>query len=243
MNDCCWYREDDGKDKCGYWMPDSWHDCVGCNNCGIYKEERKMDNKFNTETIEKQQKMYATPIMNKVNKAIEGVGEDAEVVVNEKGGKQSKSPMAMHLLDPKYLKEWAEDKAETFEYLDEGDSTCVDIDDIEVHGCYKAIQHIAEYMLNGIDFNLTMAMDSIECEELQQVIKIAKILQYGADRYAPNNWRLIPEEEHINHALIHLVAHIAGDTQDNHLDHALCRLMMAKATDKSGKFEYGEYVA
>ena len=29
---------------------------------------------------------------------IEGVGKDAEIVTNEKGGKQSKAPMAMHLI-------------------------------------------------------------------------------------------------------------------------------------------------
>ena len=73
-------------------------------------------------------------------------------------------------------------------------------------------------------------------------MSIAKVLQYGADRYAPNNWRLIPQEEHINHALIHIVAHLAGDTQDEHIDHALCRLMMAYATDKSAGFAYGAYI-
>jgi len=86
-------------------------------------------------------------------------------------------------------------------------------------------------------------MDSLNSEEIQQVINIAKILQYGADRYAPNNWRLIPEEEHINHALIHIIAHIAGDRQDDHINHALCRLMMAYATKPSEKFAYGAYVA
>ena len=32
-----------------------------------------------------------------------------------------------------------------------------------------------------------------------------------------------------------------GDTQDNHLDHALCRLMMAYATNKSENFDYKGY--
>ena len=86
-------------------------------------------------------------------------------------------------------------------------------------------------------------MDCLCDDEVQQVINIAKILQYGADRYAPNNWRLIPEEEHINHALIHLIAHLAGDTQDDHINHALCRLMMAKSTKKSENFAYGAYIA
>ena len=34
---------------------------------------------------------------------IEGVGQDAEIITNENGGKQSKSPSALYLLDPTYL--------------------------------------------------------------------------------------------------------------------------------------------
>lgn len=176
-------------------------------------------------------------------KVIDGVGEDAEVVTNAAGGKQSKSPMAMHLVDPNFLLNFARNKAEELEYLDAGDSTCVDDGDIDKYNCYRAIENIANYMLTGIEFSLIMAMDSLNCEELDQVIQIAKILQYGADKYAPNNWRLIPEEEHINHALVHIIAHLAGDKQDEHINHALCRLMMAMSTDKSEKFEYGAYVA
>lgn len=57
-----------------------------------------------------------------------------------------------------------------------------------------------------------------------------------------NNWRLIPQEEHINHALIHYLAFILGDTQDEHLEHCMCRLMMAYATQKSPDFNYTKYV-
>ena len=65
-------------------------------------------------------------------KVIDGVGEDAEVVTNAAGGKQSKSPMAMHLVDPNFLLNFARNKAEELEYLDEGDSTCVDDEDIDI---------------------------------------------------------------------------------------------------------------
>ena len=34
---------------------------------------------------------------------IDGVGKDADIVTNGNGGMQSKSPMAMHLLDPDFL--------------------------------------------------------------------------------------------------------------------------------------------
>ena len=87
-----------------------------------------------------------------------------------------------------------------------------------------------------IIFRLTLNKDKI-------ITRIAKVLQYGAGRYEPNNWRLIPQEEHINHALIHIIAHLAGDTQDDHIDHALCRLMMAYSTKTSPNFCYINYVS
>lgn len=175
-------------------------------------------------------------------KVIDGVGADAEIVTNERGGKQSKSPMAMHLLDPNFLIDFAKNKAEELEYEDEGESTCVDGEDIDKYRCYKAMEFIGNFMLLDDKMFLQYAMDKLNCEELQQIISIAKVLQYGASRYKANNWRLIPQEEHINHALIHIIAHLAGDTQDDHLDHALCRLMMAYATEPSEKFAYGAYV-
>lgn len=195
---------------------------------------QQFDNKFGL--IESPKKLNTT--------IIEGVGKDAKIITNEKGGKQSKAPMAMHLVDPIYLIKVFKNKAQELEYLDDGDSTCVDPENMDKYSCCRAIENIGIFMLNGIDFNLTMAMDELSnSDDLEQVITIAKVLQYGAERYEPNNWRLIPEEEHINHALIHLIAHLAGDTQDDHIDHALCRLMMAKATGKSVNFTYGAYVA
>lgn len=216
---CC-FQDSDG--NCGYNMPDTLRECVHKG------EEYKCTGYF--EPTEKVVR-------------IEGVGEDAEIITNAAGGRQSKSPMAMHLVDPYYLEEMFKDLAEKEEYCDEGDSTCVRAESIDKHSCCRAIEYIAAYMRSGVDFELTLAMDSLCDDELQQVTRIAKVLQYGADRYEPNNWRLIPEEEHINHALIHIIAHLMGDTQDEHIDHALCRLMMAKATKQSDKFQYGAYVA
>lgn len=218
----CGFRTDDY--KCGYAMPDSMLDCkyVGLDNqCPAYIPEE-----HNT----------------RVGAVIDGVGADAEVVTNEKGGKQSKSPMAMHLLDPYFLIDFAKNKAEELEYEDEGESTCVDGENVDTYRCYRAIEFIGNFMLLDDKMFLQYAMDELKIEELQQIISIAKVLQYGASRYKANNWRLIPQEEHINHALIHIIAHLAGDTQDEHIDHALCRLMMAYATKKSKSFEYGAYV-
>lgn len=155
------------------------------------------------------------------NKIIDGVGKDAEIVVNENGGKQSKSPMAMHLIDPKFLGKIS-------------NLHCINIEN-------KAITFISSFMEGYTENHLLWAIEAIEPDKNKVLMRIATVLQEGAERYEPNNWRLIPQEEHINHALIHLLASAMGDTQDNHLDHALCRLMMAYATNKSENFDYKEY--
>ena len=173
---------------------------------------------------------------------LEGVGPDTGIVVNDNGGKQSSSPMAMHLVDPTYLLDWASDMAGCYEYIDESRSTIVDPENIECHSCYLAIRGIAMYMMSPDSWCLKDAMEHLEGNAIKRMIAIAKVLKYGADRYEPNNWRLIPQEDHINHALIHIIAHLMEDTQDDHIDHALCRLMMALATAPSEGFSYTSYV-
>ena len=59
--------------------------------------------------------------------------------------------------------------------------------------------------------------------------KLAEVLAYGASKYAPNNWRLIDTNSHLNHMLAHVFAYLGGDTQDDHLEHMLCRAHMAVA--------------
>lgn len=102
---------------------------------------------------------------------IKGIGPDAEIVVNEQGGKQSKAVAAFNLMDAPAM------------------------------------------------------------------IRLGKVLQYGASRYGRDNWRKISCEDHLNHALSHIFAHLAGDRQDDHLGHAFCRLMMACATEDDGSVE------
>ena len=156
-----------------------------------------------------------------MNKVIDGVGEDAEVITNANGGKQSKSPMALHLVDPKFL----------FAYL-EGQ-----------FGYSLFVDELTEFLLDGDKDHLIKALsDLAETNEMDALVEIGKVLQYGADKYEANNWRLIPQEEHINHALIHYYAAMVGDTQDEHIQHCMCRLMMAYATEKSKNFDYSRYI-
>lgn len=70
------------------------------------------------------------------------------------------------------------------------------------------------------------------------LLAISKVLKEGADKYeeAPldnsldANWRKLPRRDHIEHALTHLLAYQAGDTSDDHLEHAACRLLFSLET-------------
>lgn len=59
------------------------------------------------------------------------------------------------------------------------------------------------------------------------VLSVSAVLELGARKYRRDNWRNITAEEHVNHALTHALAWIAGDTQDDHMSHFACRALMA----------------
>ena len=167
-------------------------------------------------------------------KKIDGVGKDAETITSENGGKQSKSPAALYLVDPVYL----------FDYFLPSTSREKSLVDDPYRTAGREIVRCLEERENRFKANnyLTIAMGHIEPDKTKRLFAIGKVLQEGAEKYEPNNWRLIPREQHINHALIHLAALIEGDTQDDHKDHCLCRLMMALATKESEGFSYTEYI-
>jgi hypothetical protein len=60
----------------------------------------------------------------------------------------------------------------------------------------------------------------------EAMFRVAEVFAYGATKYAPDNWRKIKSDDHLNHLFQHLYAYMAGDRQDDHLGHALCRMMM-----------------
>lgn len=76
----------------------------------------------------------------------------------------------------------------------------------------------------------------------EAMFMLAQVLGYGAKRYAPNNWRLIPRHEHLRHMLTHIFAYMAGDTQDDHLGHAMCRMAMLVSVPEEAGHSYTEYV-
>lgn len=69
----------------------------------------------------------------------------------------------------------------------------------------------------------------------QAIFALAEVLYQGAERHGEDNWRKIPINDHLNHALAHIYAYMAGDEQDDHLGHAFCRMMFAVALERGNK--------
>lgn len=57
--------------------------------------------------------------------------------------------------------------------------------------------------------------------------QVARVLHDGAQKYDKDNWKLIPCDDHINHALNHIYLYLAGNMEEDHLPHAATRLLMA----------------
>lgn len=67
----------------------------------------------------------------------------------------------------------------------------------------------------------------------------AAVAKYGADKYGETfdnrNYTKLSTVEHLNHALQHIYAFLAGDAQDDHLGHAIVRLMFAYDVNERNK--------
>lgn len=59
----------------------------------------------------------------------------------------------------------------------------------------------------------------------------AEVVRYGADKYGDTfderNHYKIPTLSHLNHAIAHIEGYLMGDKSDDHLAHALVRVMFA----------------
>ena len=55
---------------------------------------------------------------------------------------------------------------------------------------------------------------------------VAKVFGCGAGKYGDQNWRKIPAESHLNHALRHIALQQTGDKSEDHRAHAATRLLM-----------------
>lgn len=60
--------------------------------------------------------------------------------------------------------------------------------------------------------------------------KVAAVMRKG-ERKGRSGWGKVPVEEHINHAICHLLAYLAGRRDKPHLANAGCRVLMAADLD------------
>lgn len=170
--------------------------------------------------------------------AVDGMGPDAEVTINKAGGQQSQAPNAFHLVDPEVA----------LDIIDIVGRSMTNLDTCQKQETMEAFKLCFDYMLHYESVMLIKAMQLIEPNMFKILQTVAGRLMYGITKgnngkgYQTNNWRLIPREEHLNHAMNHMFAIIMGDTQDDHRSAVICRLHMALATKESRDFRYQEYV-
>lgn len=138
-------------------------------------------------------------------------GDDAPIVTNKNGGKQSVAIGDLTLI-PKYFSK---------QFMS---SLARDLDEEHVG---KAYAELVDFLEDEDAEHLIEAIDYISDEPLTT---IARVLEEGLKKYPRDNWKLIPFEEHINHALCHLYMFLKEDIQDRHLDHALTRIALAYET-------------
>lgn len=190
------------------------------------KPHHEFDNNANINGVIKDDDGSITIVTNGNVKTVVGVGKDAPTETNEDGGKQSTTQYAMHLLDPDFLD--------------------------AIVGEEGPLHYIANFMRdNSISTDLFLALEealdlpTAVCSRdraYNRLLIIGKVLKEGADKYEANNWRLIPQESHLNHAIIHYIAYVLGDSSDDHLAHFATRLMMAYATKVTPGFSYTKYI-
>lgn len=60
-------------------------------------------------------------------------------------------------------------------------------------------------------------------------LEVAQIIKAGAVTHGVDNWRVISVEDHVNHAVTHLMELLDphAPAGEDHLAHAACRLLMA----------------
>lgn len=61
------------------------------------------------------------------------------------------------------------------------------------------------------------------------IMAVGKVRYEGHDihGYEDDNYKSIPLEDHLGRALSHIFSYLDGDTSNDHLSHAACRLLMA----------------
>jgi len=76
-------------------------------------------------------------------------------------------------------------------------------------------QHFEPYRCQAIPAKAIMALGHVRWEGHEE---------HG---YDDDNYKQIPIDEHVGRAIKHLASWLDGDTSDDHLHHALCRIAFA----------------
>lgn len=112
-------------------------------------------------------------------------------------------------------------------------SGCEDpVPPLEIHPTVRGVGPDAPVVVNAQGAGQSKSIHHFHTMDAQALLRMAEIQAQGDEKYGPNNWRGIPVGEHINHAITHFFAWLAGDRSDDHLGHALCRAMFAVATEE-----------
>jgi DNA excision repair protein ERCC-4 len=105
-------------------------------------------------------------------------------------------------------------------------------------GRHYAAATVRTLLLHGAryaaDESLRRAPNMVEraiANELRPIfsalVEIADVLVTGRETHPGDDWAQHPVDEHLDHARAHLDALSRGDTSDNHLQNAACRLLLA----------------
>lgn len=86
-----------------------------------------------------------------------------------------------------------------------------------------------------LDFDFTQL-------DADMLMRVARVLNTGAQKYGEKNWQKIPTHDHINHMIYHAIMANTSDTTEDHLANTICRAMFAmwtKQNDLVTKLETG----
>lgn len=81
-----------------------------------------------------------------------------------------------------------------------------------------------------------------DCIPAETQILLAQCLGFGAEKYGEDNWKGIPLEKNLGHAINHIQEFRRGDTKEPHLVNAYARLTFALWQAVDQELQDGEYV-
>lgn len=160
------------------------------------------------------------------------------IVTNEHGGRQSNIEGAFHAIPPAILqnliRRYAKDRridalVELGRVLDDK----ADSLDMALEALYLALYEDAN---NSKVISAPLASPLSKTIIARGLMKIAEVRAEGIRKYHFNNWRLIGFKSHLDHAIRHILMHLAGDRSEDHLGHAATRVAFAIDVRRTEKY-------